>query len=93
MKSKFFIQSALVLACSFPVLGFAQISFGVKGGSTWSSINGSNAFENNTIRAATYGGFINFGGLVFSVQPEVLITQKGGSGKNSVLSIPSFRFY
>jgi hypothetical protein len=56
----------------------AQVAFGFKAGYTRSSLNGSNAFDNSPLQSHTLGGFIQFGGFVFAVQPEILITQKGG---------------
>ncbi|HLP10892.1 MAG TPA: porin family protein [Flavobacteriales bacterium] len=56
----------------------AQVAFGYKGGYTRSSLNGSHAFENNTLKSYTLGGFMQFGGNIFAVQPEILFTQKGG---------------
>lgn len=75
MKSIFLLLSLAIFAS---INTKAQVAFGFKGGYTRSSLNGSNAFDNNILQSQTVGAFIQFGGFVFAVQPEVLITQKGG---------------
>ncbi|HYG49420.1 MAG TPA: porin family protein [Flavobacteriales bacterium] len=76
MKSKIVFITLLALGISLS--SKAQVAFGLKGGYTRSSLNGSHAFHNNTLEAHTIGAFVQFGGFVFAVQPEIIVTQKGG---------------
>ncbi|HLP10893.1 MAG TPA: porin family protein [Flavobacteriales bacterium] len=75
----------LLTAAVFGMNGFkanAQITFGVKAGSIFSTFQGNDASQNNTHQALTVGAFVNFGGTILSLQPEVLLTQKGATNVN-----------
>lgn len=90
MKGKKIILLFLI-SISFTSLGYAQtrsFKFGIKGGANLSALKGDDVFNTNdpTVRVGNNdarltgfvaGAFLRFGTNLF-IQPEVLLSQKGG---------------
>ncbi|HYG49419.1 MAG TPA: outer membrane beta-barrel protein, partial [Flavobacteriales bacterium] len=89
MKTKILFYVLLTMIV-YGMNGFkakAQIALGVKGGSIFSTFQGNDANQNNTLQALTVGAFVNFGGTILSLQPEVLLTQKGATNVNETYNV------
>jgi hypothetical protein len=89
MKTKILFY-VLLTAIVYGMNGFradAQIAIGVKGGSMFSTFKGSDANQTKMSESFTVGAFVNFGGTILSLQPEVLLTQKGATNVNETYNV------
>lgn len=91
MKSKNLILTLLILI-SFASVGYAQnanFKFGIKGGANLSTLKGDEVYDpqdptvrigSNDARLTGFvaGAFVRFGSNLF-IQPELLLSQKGGT--------------
>jgi hypothetical protein len=80
------IICVLALGVLFTAYSFAQIGLGIKGGVNFANVGGADAAPNSkTLTGFAAGGYLEISlPLLFTIQPEILYSQKGFTADENI---------